>query len=174
MNNLIQRFKEDYKHRSKDIAVYGLKAYYKNSNGYILLIVLIISAFLVSFTSDFFFQTSIYISSLKRSRANLECEYIGISGFEIAKTIIEIDKLGMSTGFLPNLNNNKNIDSYRDIWALDFPEFPILDGTVKIQIEDENSKININALISEFAPSTKYYGILQRFFVNMGLPDGPC
>jgi len=57
-----------------------------------------------------------------------------------------------------------------DIWALDFPEFPILDGTVKISIEDENSKININALISEFAPSTKYYGILQRFFVNMGLP----
>lgn len=170
MNNLVQKFKENYKRRSEFIAVHGIKAYYGNSNGYILLIVLIISAFLVSFTSDFFFQTSIYISSLKRTRANLECEYIGISGFEIAKTIIEIDRLGMSSGFMPNLNNNKNIDSYRDIWALDFPEFPILDGTVKIQIEDENSKININALISEFAPSTKYYGILQRFFVNMGLP----
>lgn len=170
MNNLVRQFKLNYKRRSELIALHGLKAYYKNSNGYILLIVLIISAFLVSFTSDFFFQTSIYISSLKRTRANLECEYIGISGFEIAKTIIEIDRMGMSSGFMPNLNNNKNIDSYMDIWALDFPEFPILDGTVKIQIEDENSKININALISEFAPSTKYYGILQRFFVNMGLP----
>lgn len=170
MNNLVDKFVKDYKRRSEYISAHGLKAYYKNSNGYILLIVLIISAFLVSFTSDFFFQTSIYISSLKRTRANLECEYIGISGFEIAKAIFEIDRLGMSTGFLPNLNNNKNIDSYRDIWALDFPEFPILDGTVKIEIEDENSKININALISEFAPSTKYYGILQRFLVNMGLP----
>ncbi len=170
MNKLLHRFMKNYNHRRELIATRGLKEYYKNSNGYILLIVLIISAFLVSFTSDFFFQTSIYISSLKRTRANLACEYIGISGFEIAKTIIEIDRLGMSTGFLPNLNNNKNIDTYMDIWALDFPEFPILDGTVKIQIEDENSKININALISEYAPSTKYYGILQRFFVNMGLP----
>lgn len=170
MNKQLKIFIQDYKRRKHYIADHGLKNYYKNSNGYILLIVLIISAFLVAFTSDFFFQTSIYISSLKRTRANLECEYIGISGFEIAKTIIEVDRMGMSSGFMPNLNNNKNIDSYKDIWALDFPEFPILDGTVKILIEDENSKININALISEFAPSTKYYGIIQRFFVNMGLP----
>ncbi|NLV69164.1 MAG: general secretion pathway protein GspK [Spirochaetes bacterium] len=170
MNNLFRRFMENYNRRKKFIASDGIKSYLLNTNGYILLIVLIISAFLVSFTSDFFFQTSIYISSLKRARANLECEYTGLSGLEIAKAIIEIDRLGMSTGFLPNLNNNRNIDSYMDIWALDFPEFPILDGTVKISIEDENSKININALISEFAPSTKYYGILQRFFVNMGLP----
>jgi len=170
MNNFFRRFMENYNRRKKFIASDGIKSYLLNTNGYILLIVLIISAFLVSFTSDFFFQTSIYISSLKRARANLECEYTGLSGLEIAKAIIEIDRLGMSTGFLPNLNNNRNIDSYMDIWALDFPEFPILDGTVKISIEDENSKININALISEFAPSTKYYGILQRFFVNMGLP----
>jgi type II secretory pathway component PulK len=170
MNNLFRRFIENYSRRKKIIESDGIKSYLLNTSGYILLIVLIISAFLASFTSDFFFQTSIYISSLKRTRANLECEYMGISGFEIAKAIIEIDRLGMSTGFLPNLNNNRNIDSYMDIWALDFPEFPILDGTIKISIEDENSKININALISEFAPSTKYYGILQRFFVNMGLP----
>ena len=169
MNKLLKKFMADYKRRRDLISSGGISGYYRNSHGYILLIVLVISAFLVSFTSDFFFQTNIYISSIKRTRANLECEYLGISGFEIAKTIIEIDRLGMSTGFLSNLNNNKNIDSYSDIWALDFPVIPILDGTVEIKIEDENSKININALISEFAPSTKYYGILQRFFVNMGL-----
>lgn len=166
----VKSFLRSYRHRARLINKYGLVNYSKHNRGYILLIVLIISAFIVSFTADFFFQTSMYIQFIKKTRANLSCEYMAVSGFEIAKTILDIDRLGLSTSFLSNLNNDRNVDSYMDIWALDFPEIPMGDGTIRIIIEDENAKVNINAAISAFAPTTKYYGILQRFFINMGLP----
>jgi type II secretory pathway component PulK len=56
------------------------------------------------------------------------------------------------------------------LWALNFPELPLEDGTLKIIIDDENSKINLSVLANEIVDSTTYYGITQRFFLNMELP----
>lgn len=175
MNRLVHRFTENYNRRKAILREKGLFDFVKSRDGYVLLIVLVLTTFIASFTAEFFLKTNTYISALKKTRAVLACEYLGVSGFEIAKSILDVDRLGLSKSFLPNLNSDKAIDTYQDIWALDFPEIPFTDnvtkreiGTIKIIIEDENSKININAIISEFAPTTKYYGILQRFFVNMG------
>jgi type II secretory pathway component PulK len=71
--------------------------------------------------------------------------------------------------FMPNINSNKNTDSYKDIWAAEFPEIPIDEGSVKFLIEDEQSKINISALANVFVENTPYYGILQRLLGDMGL-----
>jgi type II secretory pathway component PulK len=87
----------------------------------------------------------------------------------LAKTILDAGKMG-SGRFLTGRASNRNIDSYEDIWALDFPAFPLEDGTLKLEICDENSKINLNAFANEVTEQTRYYYMAQTFFINMGLP----
>jgi len=169
MNKFINRIIANYYSRKELLDETGVHKYLFNSRGYILLIVLVISAFLVSFTSEFFYKTHIYISYIKRYKADINSEYLAYSGYELAKAILDVDRLGLASSFMPNLSNDKNIDSYKDIWALDFPEMALPGGTVKIMIEDENSKINLSVLGYDIVPQTPYYGVLQRFFGSMGL-----
>jgi len=169
MNKVIKVIKNNYITRKKILEDQSVFYYFKSSKGYILLIVLVISAFLVSFTSEFFYKTHIYISYIKRFRADLSSEYLAFSGFELAKTILDVDRLGLASSFMPNLSSNRSIDSLKDIWALDFPEMDLPGGRIKIKIEDENSKINISVLANEFVEKTYYYGVLQRFIGNLGL-----
>jgi type II secretory pathway component PulK len=168
MNRIITLILENYSRRKQLLETEGVKKYIFNSNGYILLIVLVISAFLVSFTSDFFYKTHIYISYIKRFKADINSEYLAYSGFELGKAILEVDRLGLGSSFMPNLSSDRSIDSHKDIWALDLPEMDLPGGAVKIKIEDENSKINISVLAGEFVPETPYYGITQRLIGGMG------
>ena len=170
MNKYINNLIHNYHKRKETLEKNGVRQYILNSNGYILLIVLVISAFLVSFTSEFFYQTHIYISYIKRFKSDINSEYLAYSGFELGKAILEVDRLGLGSSFMPNLSSNRSIDSYKDIWALDLPEMNLPGGTVKIKIEDENSKINISVMSSatENAFTTPYYGISQRLIGTMG------
>jgi type II secretory pathway component PulK len=168
MNNYINRIKINYFKRKEFLENNGVHDYLFNSKGYILLIVLVISAFLVSFTSEFFYKTHIYISYIKRFKSDINSEYLAYSGFELGKAILEVDRLGLGSSFMPNLNNDRSVDSYKDIWALDLPEMTLPGGNVKITIEDENSKINISALANAFVEKTPYYGMLQRLIGDMG------
>lgn len=162
-------FKNNYLQRKTAIEQNGLKSYLINDKGYILLIVLLISAFLVSFTSEFFLSTHTYISYIKRLKNDINSEFLAYSGYEIAKTILDVDRLGLSGSFMPNLSSDRNTDSFKDIWALEFPEIPVVDHELKIEITDENSKINVSALANDKVEKTPYYGILQRLLMNMGL-----
>ncbi len=168
MNKYFSIIRNNYNKRKISLEKNGVRSYLVNSKGYILLIVLVISAFLVSFTSEFFYKTHIYISYIKRFKSDNNSEYLAYSGFELAKAILDVDRLGLASSFMPNLSSDRNTDSYKDIWALDIPELSLPGGTVKIIIEDENSKINVSALANESVEKTPYYGILQRLIGNMG------
>ena len=106
---------------------------------------------------------------LNRFSADNKAEYLAYSGHTIAKSILDIDRLGLNIALMPNINSNRNIDSYKDIWAVEIPEIYLDDGGIKILIEDEQAKINISALANVFVDSTPYYGMLQRLFGDMGL-----
>jgi type II secretory pathway component PulK len=69
---------------------------------------------------------------------------------------------------MPNLNSDRGIDSYKDIWALNFPELPIDDYTLKIEIVDENSKINVSSLANDRVEKSPYYNMVQRLLTSMG------
>lgn len=170
MNKTFEKIIGNYYCRRNYIEANGVVKYIFNSNGYILLIVLVISAFLVSFTSEFFYRTHIYISYIKRFKSDINSEYLAYSGFELGKAVLEVDRLGLGSSFMPNLSSNRSIDSYKDIWALDIPELSLPGGMVKIKIEDENSKINLSVLSSqtEAVFTTPYYGISQRLIGSMG------
>jgi len=166
---MFNKFINNYYKRKRLIEENGLAPYILNERGYILLIVLLISAFLVSFTSDFFLSTHTYIAYIKRLKDDINSEFLTYSGYEIAKAILDVDRLGLSGSFMPDLNSNKSIDCYQDIWALDFPEIPVMDYQLKVEIVDENSKINVSALANDKVDKTPYYAVLQRFLMNMGL-----
>lgn len=168
MNKIITSIINNYYQRKESLENHGIRIYLFNSKGYILLIVLVLSAFLVSFTSEFFYKTHIYISYIKRFKSDIDSEYLAYSGFELAKAVLDVDRLGIAGSFMPNLSSDKSIDSYKDIWALDFPEMNFPGGTVKFKIEDENSKINISVLGYDIVPQTPYYGVLQFLIGNMG------
>jgi len=169
MNRYINIIKENYNRRKLSLEEDGLYKYLFNNRGFVLIIVLIMTAFLFIISYDFHYKSSTYINYLNRFKADTNSEYLAYSGYALAKSILDIDRLGLSIAFMPNINRNKNIDTYKDIWAVDIPEIPLDKGTIKILIEDEQSKINLSALATVFVESTPYYGILQRLLGDMGL-----
>ncbi len=168
MIKFVKHMRRSYKRREEKLKGVFIYSYLGLRKGYILVIVLIISAFLVGLTSNFIYKSSNFISVMTRLKDDTKSEFIAYSGFEIAKAVLDIDRLGLSSSFMKSLNNNKKIDSYQDIWALELPPLQIEDGLVKIEIEDENSKINLSAMANKYVEKSPYYGIVQRFFFNMG------
>jgi len=168
MIKLYNKIKSNYFNRKEKFSRTSMLEYLGIKKGYILVIVLVICAFLVGLTSDFIYKSKNYISLLIRVKDDVNSEFLAYSGFEIAKTILDVDRLGLGRSFMQSLNNNRKIDSYSDIWALNFPPIQVEDGTITIKIEDENSKINISAMANEYVEKSPYYGIMQRFFYNLG------
>ena len=166
---VMNKLKENYNKRKLTLEKGGLYKYLFNNKGFVLVTVLIIITFLFIISYDFFYRSAIYIDYLNRFKSDNNTEYLAYSGYTLAKTILNVDRLGLSIPFMPNINKNRNIDSYKDIWAVELPEIPLDTGSVKIIIEDEQAKINISALATVFVESTPYYGILQRLFGDMGL-----
>jgi len=169
MNRYINIIKENYNKRKAILEEDGLFNYFFNNKGFVLVIVLIMITFLFIISYDFLYKSITYITYLNRFKTDNNTEYMAYSGYTLAKSILDIDRLGLNISSMPNINSNKNIVSYKDIWAIEFPEIPLDTGSIKILIEDEQSKINISALANVFVASTPYYGILQRLFGDMGL-----
>jgi len=169
MNRYINTIKENYNKRKLILEEDGLYKYLFNNKGFVLVIVLIMITFLFTISYDFFYKSITYITYLNRFKADNNTEYMAYSGHALAKSILDIDRLGLNIPFMPNISSNKNIDSYQDIWAVEFPEIPLGEGSIKFLIEDEQSKINISALANVFVENTPYYGILQRLLGDMGL-----
>lgn len=148
----------------------GFRGYIFNSKGYVLIIVLLMTSLLISITGNFIVETQTSIGYMKKFDGRLRAGCLARSGVELMKLLLEADKKGISGAMLGGKSTSSTIDSYYDIWAMQFPPIPMEDGTLEMEITDENSKININAFANEFTEKTKYYYIGQTFFINMGLP----
>lgn len=164
-----QSFLSDYCRREKMLYERGIFQYLFKSKGYVLVIVLLVTSMLVSVATEFLIIAQTNINYIQGVRDRARAQSIARTGIELCKFILEADKRGIASGtFLQKAD--KNIDCYQDLWALEFPELPIEDGSVKIRIFDENAKINLSVLANEFVDRSQYYTIAQRFFMNLGLP----
>lgn len=165
--NLHTGIQKWYAKRKARLAKEG--SYIFNTKGYTLILVLIVTTLLISLTSNFIIETQTSISYMREFDGRLKAESIAHSGIELARYLLDADKNGVGSLLLTGKSTDKNIDSYEDIWALDFPSIPLEGGSVKFVISDENAKININAFANQFTEQTKYYYMAQVFFINMGL-----
>ncbi len=170
IKNIQTRYGENYKRRKTILLERGIFAYLFNSSGSVLIIVLLVTSLLVSVSSEFFIVAQTNINYIRKFSEKQKASIMAKSGIKLATFILEADRKGIVTGLLPR-RVDRNIDCYEDLWALKFPEIPMDGGNLKIIITDENSKINVNILANEFVDKTPYYGVTQRFFLNLGLPQ---
>jgi type II secretory pathway component PulK len=162
------RYTENYRRRESILLDRGIIAYMFNSAGYVLIIVLLMTSLLVSVSSEFLIVAQTNINYIRKFSEKQKASLMAKSGIKLATFILEADRKGIITDLLPR-KPDKNIDCYDDLWALNFPEISLEGGNLKIIITDENSKINVNILANEFVDKTPYYGVTQRFFLNLGL-----
>ncbi len=167
---LLNKFKKNYKNRQELLYKNGLLKYITNSSGYVLIVVLLVVSLLVTMSTEFLTTAQTNINYIRKFSERLKANMLAKAGINLSTVILKADKMGLSASFLGKQSVSKDIDCYKDIWALNFPALPFEDGSLKITIDDENSKINLSVLANEIVDSTAYYGITQRFFLNMGLP----
>ena len=70
---------------------------------------------------------------------------------------------------LRDAKSNK-IDSFNDIWAIPIPPLPIVGGVVQGQIEDLQSRFNLNNLIKEGQASAEDIIFFERLLAILELP----
>lgn len=170
LKKIHSRYTANYRQREKILLGRGVVAYMFNSAGYVLIIVLLMTSLLVSVSSEFLIVAQTNINYIRKFSEKQKASLLAKSGIKLATFILEADKRGLITDLLPR-KPDRNIDCYDDLWALNFPELSLEGGNLKIIIIDENSKINVNILANEFVDKTPYYGVTQRFFLNLGLPQ---
>ena len=170
MPHIIEHFKNNYKKRREFLYENGLLKYLTNSSGYVLIVVLLVISLLITLSTEFIMTAQTNINYIRKFSERLRANMLARAGINLSTIILKADKLGVGGSILGKKGGNKDIDCYKDLWALNFPELPLEDGFLKVAIDDENSKINLSVLANEIVDSTAYYGITQRFFLNMGLP----
>jgi type II secretory pathway component PulK len=169
LSEIITGFQKQQDRRSERLYRDGVLCYMKNSSGYVLAVVLLITSVLMTVAGEFIISARTDIGIMNKYKNRIRAVYIARSGIELSKYVLYTDSRG-STSIAPGVQSDKNVDSYNDIWAFDFPPIPIDDGSLTIKISDEQSKINLSVLANEFVDKTPYYGILQNFFIKMGFP----
>jgi len=159
-----------YERRRKRLAEHGVLGYLREARGYVLIIVLLVTSLLVSVSSEFLITAQTDVHYIRKFSQKLKAQMIARAGLTIGAMLLEADKRGIGAGIIPGSSGNSSIDTWQDIWAIEYPELPFENGFLKIRITDENAKINLSVLANEATDRSVYYAITQRFFLNMGLP----
>jgi len=163
-------FTERYARRRHDLYEKGVFARMSGHSGYVLIMVLIVTTLLVAVSGEFIIVAQTDIGYMRKLGNRMKASCLARSGIELSQYVLMADRMGVSGSLYSGKSTSKGVDSYNDIWAFDFPPIPVEEGTVTIKIVDENAKINLSVLANEFVDQTPYYGITQRFFLNLGLP----
>ncbi len=167
---LLDSFISNYEKRRALLEEHGLFGYLRGSSGYVLIIVLIITTLLISIAGDFIVVARTNIGYGQQLKNRLRAGYLAKSGIQLCQFILYADLKGLGAEMITGKPTDKETDSYNDIWAINVPQLPMEDGSLKLEIIDENSKINLSVLANEFTERTKFYYFTQNFFMNMGLP----
>ena len=144
-----------------------LKLKTKNDRGVALIITLSIIAVLVTTTLELNrkARSSVYLARVFRERIQLH--QMAMSGVHAAMAVLIADK------------ENSDIDSIQEDWAHSetietlLMELPFDQGNLRVSIEDELGKIQVNALVKY--PEGKVFNISQRrmweHFLDLAIPS---
>ncbi len=146
----------------------GIRAVFSGHNGYVLIIVMIIVTLLIAVSAEFLLNAQVNINYMKKLKDETQAASLAEAGLNLSNFILEADNKGLGTSFIPGVNSDKATDTYTDIWAIDFPDLSLESGAINLFIDDEQSKINLNAIRNSYDVETKYYTMTERFFYNMG------
>lgn len=173
LRDAIRLLRERREERRRLIEARGIFAALKAQRGFVLVIVLLICAMLITVSGEFLIGAQNNISYMSNVKGEAQALELARSGVEMACFLLDQDRAGRTGSFAQGYNTSAAVDSYRDLWAADFPEVPLENGTVKLVIRDEQSKINASNLANE-AGTTMSYRIARQLLESMGFQPDIC
>jgi len=109
----------------------------KREDGVALILTLLITAILVTLIVEVNYSTQVGLRIAGNFRNDLQAGYLAKSGVNIAISYLKYDV------------ENTVTDNLDEDWAKAYPPIPVGDGFVKVVIEDEHAKINLNEVVKE-------------------------
>ncbi len=136
----------------------------KSEEGVALILTLLITAILVTLIVEVNYSTQVDVRISGNFRNDLQASYLAKSGINIAVSYLKYD------------GQNNDTDNLTEDWAKSYPPFPVGEGFVKVMIEDEDGKINVNRAVKENGEVDQViYDALYRLFqgeeVDVGILD---
>ncbi len=124
----------------------------------VLLLVLVIMALLSALLTEFAFSTLVDLRLAETFRDSTRAYYLAKGGIRAGQMILNEDKNGW--------------DSRDELWGRGVPNFPVGEGTIRIDIQDHDGRLSLNALVDKNNnPQSVQKDRLIRLFDTLGLPE---
>lgn len=119
----------------------------KSERGVILITVLIAVAILTTLVVDLIYFTLVDTHIVSNYKEDVQAAYIAKSGvYVVAATLRNRSLEDMDNIVSLYTGSEEDAEGY---WSINVPNFPIGEGAVTINIVDERSKVNLNALVNQ-------------------------
>jgi len=127
----------------------------RGNRGMALLLVLVIVALLTSVLTDLAFSTMVDMRLTETFRDSTRAYYLAKGGINAGRMIIQEDRNGY--------------DSQDESWSKGVINYPVGEGSVTIQIADQDGKLAINALVAGSNPQSIMIDRFYRLLVALEL-----
>ncbi|WP_455378681.1 type II secretion system minor pseudopilin GspK [Petrachloros mirabilis] len=125
-----------------------------DERGVALLLALMVLALLVALILDFDADARREYRDAAAFRDNFKATVLTRAAVQAARAVIQQD-------FLKDKQSGESYDALTDLWAFPIQQYPIGDGILTAQIEDERAKLNLNDLAAGGVPDAKKVKILR-------------
>jgi general secretion pathway protein K len=133
--------------------------------GIALLIVLLAITLLTIVVIEFTDYTQVETHLALSARNALQATYLARSGVNIAELVLIADSTYDTA-------RSRTIDTLDDVWAGPHPPWPIGDGTVAFQVQDEARFLNLNDMFSKDGVlRPERYQVFQRLFATLAVNE---
>ncbi len=117
--------------------------------GIVLVIVVITIAILSTIVIDFIYSTRVSYEISANSSSDVQARHIAKSGVRVVRGVLRKkapENLPVLKGILGQAITSENGAGG---WKLSITSFPIAEGNISLQVVDERSKVNLNALVDQ-------------------------
>ncbi len=117
--------------------------------GIVLVIVVITIAILSTIVIDFIYSTRVSYEISANSSSDIRARHVAKSGIRVVRGVMRKETpedLPLPKGMLGRSIRSQNGASG---WELSITSFPIGEGSISLQVVDERSKVNLNALVDQ-------------------------
>lgn len=117
--------------------------------GIVLVIVVITIAILSTIVIDFIYSTRVSYEISANSSSDVQARHIAKSGVRVVRGVLRKktpEDLPLLRGVFAQAISSENGS---DGWKLSITSFPIGEGNISLQVVDERSKVNLNALVDQ-------------------------
>ena len=117
--------------------------------GIVLVIVVITIAILSTIVIDFIYSTRVSYEISANSSNDIQARHIAKSGVRVVRGVLRkknLEDIPVLKGVLAQAVKSQNGAGG---WGLSISSFPIGDGNISLEVADERSKVNLNALVDQ-------------------------